>query len=321
VVQLVWETLDYVCAERLKPVLPETARHLARFGEVPLTPEIEALLGEISVATEQRFIRRLPRRDRPRLPRKGPQEANQWRRKVPMGRLEWCLTVPGHFEADLVHHSGPVAEGDYAHTLQLIDIATGWSERAALLGRSQRAMGEAMQRILHRLPFAMLRLHPDNGAEFFNNNLVRLLGEEVTGLQLIRSRPYQKNDNRFVEQKNYSLVRAYLGHDRIDMPEQVAALNQLYDLMWIYYNLFQPVMRLRQKRLEDGKVHRCWDKAATPYQRVLASGVAIEPDKQARLQKLYDETNPRKLRQEIYDAIRDLFALADSQHARIARAV
>lgn len=304
-VRLVWETLDYVCAERLKPALPSTARQLARFEEIDLTPEVAALLAEISVSTVQRFIRRLPRRDRPRLPRKGPAEANQWRRRVPMGRLEWCLEVPGHFEADLVQHSGPVAEGEYAYTLQLIDIATGWSERVALLGRSQRAMGVAMRRVLQRLPFAMLRLHPDNGSEFFNNNLLRLLGREVTGLQLMRSRPYHKNDNRFVEQKNYTLVRAYLGHERFDTPGQVAALNELYEQMWIYYNLFQPVMRLRQKQFDDGKLRRCWDQAATPFQRLMATG-ALSAEQQARLQRLYDANNPRQLRLEIYDALRHL---------------
>ena len=146
-----------------------------------------------------------------------------------MERLGWAIASPGSFEADLVHHCGQVAAGEYVHTLQLVDIATGWSERVAVFGRSQAAMVAGFQHVQTRLPFPISQLHPDNGSEFFNDHLIRYFGEEMTGLRLSRSRPYRKNDNRFVEQKNATLVRAYTGYDRLDSWGQCAALNALYD--------------------------------------------------------------------------------------------
>jgi len=301
VVRVVWETLDYSCAERVTPELLSTARHLARFEEVVLTPEVEVALGSISRATVQRLLQRF-RQDSPQLPRRKPQPPNRLLRGVPMERLSWETDCPGTFEADLVHHCGMVASGEYIHTLQLVDIATGWSERVAVFGRSQTAMVEGFERVQERLPFAITHLHPDNGSEFFNNHLVRYFGEEMTGLQLSRSRPYHKNDNRFVEQKNSTLVRAYVGYDRLDKGWQCEALNTLYDQLWVYYNLFQPVLHLIGKEVVDGKVRRRWDRAQTPYQRLLARG-ALSPEQEARLATLHASTNPRQLRKTAYQAI------------------
>lgn len=305
VVRVVWESLDYVCAERLTPELLSTARHLARWEEVMLTPEVEVALGSISRATVQRLLQRFQQYSL-KLPRRKPQPPNRLLREVPMERLSWAIDCPGAFETDLVHHCGVVAVGEYVHTLQLVDIATGWSERVAILGRSQMAMVEGFQRVQERLPFGITHLHPDNGSEFFNDHLVRYFGEEVTGLQLSRSRPYHKNDNRFVEQKNSTLVRAYVGYDRLDTARQCVALNALYDQLWVYYNLFQPVLHLVAKEVVDGKLRRRWDRAQTPCQRLLASGV-LSREQAARLATLYAETNPRQLRETIYQAIERLW--------------
>ena len=235
VVKVVWESLDYVCAERLTPALTDTAQQLARWEELILTPEVEAKLGTISRSTVQRLLQCF-QQDTPKLPKRKPQP-NRLLREVPMGRLSWATGDPGSFETDLVHHCGAVAAGDYVHTLQLVDVATGWSERVAILGRSQVAMVKAFQQIQGRLPFPITHLHPDNGSEFFNDHLIRYFGEEVTGLRLSRSRPYKKNDNRFVEQKNSTLVRAFVGYERLDNGAQCAALNTLYDQLWVYYCL------------------------------------------------------------------------------------
>ena len=315
-VQVIAESLDYPCAERLTPNLVWMANHLAAQGELQVTPEVLAQLGEISLSTVQRlstdWLRDIPRR----LPRGGPERANQALREVPMKRIAWDESVPGHFEVDLVHHCGPSASGDYVHTLQMIDVCTGWSERMAVLGRSYVVMQDAFRWLSCRLPFPVLEIHPDNGSEFFNSHLLRFWKDRVQGVALSRSRPYQKNDNRFVEQKNATLVRAYLGYDRLDTVEQTLALNQLYHQMWIYYNLFQPVLHQVEKTiltLEDGstRIQRRHDTARTPFER-LCETTAISPQRRAEIEALRDRTNPRHLRQEIYDAIPRLFDMPNA---------
>ena len=304
VVRVVWESLDYVCAERLTPVLLPTAQHLAMWEEVVVTPEVEGALRIISRATVQRLLQRF-RQYNPKLPRRKPQPPNRLLREVPMGRLSWAIASPGSFEADLVHHCGIVTAGEYVYTLQLVDIATGWSERVAVLGRSQAAMVEGFRRVQVRLPFPITHLHPDNGSEFFNDHLIRYFGEEVTGLRLSRSRPYRKNG---------TLVRAYVGYERLDTGGQCAALNALYDQLWVYYNLFQPVLHLVGKEVMDGRLRRRWDLAQTPYQRLLASGI-LSPEQKTRLAALYAGTNPRQLREMIYQAVERLWQHPNSANA------
>jgi hypothetical protein len=249
----------------------------------------------------QRHLTRLAQ-DTLRLPRRGPAPANRVARAIPMRRIPWDEAEPGHFEVDLVHHSGPSTAGEYVHTLQLVDVATGWSERVAVLGRSYRQMATGFWHVLERLPFAVREFHPDNGPEFLNDHLLRFWGDSVPGLRLSRSRPYQKNDNRFVEQKNATLVRAYFGDARLDTPAQCVALNALYERMWLYYNLFQPVLHLVEKTAQGTRVRRRWDTARTPYER-LAATPALPLAARATLEALYRETNPRTLRREIYTRV------------------
>ena len=218
---------------------------------------------------------------------------------------------------DLVHHSGESSAGEYGHTLQLIDVATGWSERVMLLGHGYQAMREAFEQVSKRVPFAIKELHPDNGPEFFNWHLVRYWKEQVTGVQLSRSRPSHKNDNRNVEQKNDTLVRQYFGELRLETAEQIVAGNRLYERMWLYYNLFQPVMHLSEKTVEGDKVRRKWDQAQTPYQRRLSTGV-LSQEQQERLNELYEQTNPLQLREEIYIGLAALWDAALAQSGTAA---
>jgi hypothetical protein len=310
--RVIAESFDYLCAERLTPNLVWMAKHLAAHGEMETRPGLLELLARISVSTVGRRLQRI-RQDQPRLPRKGPARANKAAKDIPMKRIPWDEQQPGHLETDLVHHCGPTASGEYVHTLQMIDVATGWSERVAVLGRSYLVMEDAFRRILTRLPFSVLEIHPDNGSEFINHHLLRFWKEAVKGVELSRSRPYNKNDNRFVEQKNSTLVRAYLGNDRLDTVEQTLAVNQLYDKMWLYYNLFQPVMRLTEKTLlpaegQRSRVKRRYDQARTPFDRLCATN-AITQERQEQLQALRKQSNPRQLRQEIYELIDHIFAL------------
>jgi hypothetical protein len=300
--RVIAESTDYICAERLTPNLTWLAGHLAAHGELRISAQLLEQLDRISVSTVERILARI-RQDERRLPRRGPKPRNRLLRDVPMTRIPWQEQEPGHFEVDLVHHCGPTASGEYLHTIQMVDVATAWSERVAVLGRSYLVMKDGFSHILARLPFVVLEIHPDNGSEFFNQHLVRFWQRQTPQAQLSRSRPYNKNDNRFVEQKNATLVRSYLGYDRLDTVAHVLAVNELYDRMWVYYNFFQPVMRLAEKTWvqEDGsssRVKRRFDQAATPLDRLCATqaipGALIE-----QLRTLREQTNPRQLRREI----------------------
>jgi IS30 family transposase len=314
------ESLDYICAERLQPSLVWMAQHLSHHGELQLSSSLQSKLACVSVSTVRRLLKDQPR-DLPRLPRKKPERANRLMREIPARRIPWQEKKPGHFETDLVHHCGVSASGHYVHTLQIIDVATGWSERVAVLGRSSLVLRDAFQRILARLPFPLLEIHPDNGSEFLNYHLLDFWKERASHVQLSRSRPWQKNDNRFVEQKNDTLVRSYLGYDRLDTVEQTNLLNELYEHMWLYYNFFQPVLRLEEKVVspiegQPSNVKRRFDAARTPFDRLCQTD-AISCEEAARLTTLRSSINPRQLRKEIYSLLERLFSLPNAEPGSI----
>ncbi len=317
VIRVVAESLDYICAERLTPGLLPTAELLVKHGELRVAEEVREQLSRVSVSTVKRILTRI-RQDERRLPRRGPERAPRILHEIPALRIPWDVHEPGHFEVDLVHHWGPSTSGDYLHTLQMTDVATGWSERVAVLGRSGVVMEAGFRRILARLPFPIIELHPDNGSEFLNYHLLNFFKDNVKGVRISRSRPWQKNDNRFVEQKNQSLVRAYLGYDRLDSVAQALALNQLYDQMWLYYNFFQPVLHITEKTLvvAEGQrphVNRRYDTAATPFARLCTAKV-LPAERQQHLEQLRQQTNPRRLHRQVHTLLDYVLALpaADS---------
>lgn len=301
------QSLDYPCAERLKPNLVWMAEHLEAHGELQLSAEVREQLGRISVSSLRRHLpasegvaERIAHRKNP------PQSTFAQKQGIPMRRIDWDERRPGHFEVDLVHHCGLSADGQYIHTLQMLDVATGWSECVAVLGRSYLVMQDGFERILHRLPFEIQELHPDNGSEFLNAHLVRFWQDKVHA-QLSRSRPYYKNDNRFVEENNFSSVRAYVGYGRLDTVEQVHLLNQLYDQLWLYHNFFQPVMRLSEKQCLENRIRHIYDDALPPFDRLCKAGILL-PARQRELEALRRQTNPIQLRQQIQTQIDRLYA-------------
>lgn len=312
-VQVIAESLDYPCAERLHPALVWMAEHLSQHGELEVEPEVLEKLEQMSVSTLWRL---LPQAERSRLAyrKSRPGASTSLRQAVPVRRIRWDEPEPGHFEVDLVHHCGISSDGQYVHTLQMVDVASGWSECAAILGRSYLVMEDGFKRILKRLPFPVVELHPDNGVEFFNAFMLKFWKATFNGVQLSRSRPFQKNDNRFVEENNFSLVRAYLGYQRLDTAQQTKVLNQLYDQLWLYHNFFQPVMRLKEKIPTDDPLRpkRIYDQAQTPFERLCAKDV-LSTDQVCQLQALRAATNPRQLRHSIEALITQLFALPPAQ--------
>jgi hypothetical protein len=303
-IRLIARSLDFPCAERLHPALVSMAQALASHGELRLSPHLVECLGRISLSTVGRMVQRM-RRDGhlPRMPRSHPSRPNPLTRHIPAGRLPRYLPDPGHFEVDLVHHAGDSASGQYVHTLQLIDIATGWSERVAILGRSYTVMQDAFSRILARLPFPILELHPDNGQEFFNRFLLTFWKDAVPGLSLSRSRPFHKNDNPFVEEKNGSLVRGYLGFNRLDTVAQTNLLNQIYERMWLLHNFFHPVMRLQANSHDPGQTaRRSYDLPQPALDRLCATK-AIDGLRRQDLLSTRQEINPLQLRNQVHALI------------------
>jgi hypothetical protein len=313
--RLIWESHNQICAELLQPNLVGMAETLAQHGEMELDEALREQLERISTSSVRRRLERISQ-DEPRLPR--PPSGSTWqaRSQIPIGRIPWSEKEPGHFEVDLVHHCGPETKGEYVYTLHMVDVATGWVEPAALLGRSGRAMVDAFTRCEHRLPFQVLEIHSDNGAEFFVDHMERYWKERAHMPHRSRSRFHHSNDNRFVEHRNGALIRAWIGHDRLDTTAQTLALNQIYDLLWCYHNLFQPIMRLTSKeKTESGRIRRRYDTARTPFERLKVSGVLSEQEIEILVQRR-SQINPRALRQELLKAIEALFKLPMAQEGQ-----
>ena len=228
------------------------------------------------------------------------------RNQIPVRTFaDWQEDRPGFVEVDLVVHEGGRARGDYAQTLDLTDVATGWVELAAVLNKAQVWVFEAFERIRQQLPFPLLGLDSDNGTEFINHHMKRYCDQEK--ITFTRSRPYRKNDNCFVEQKNYSVVRRLVGYDRYQGEQDVARLNELYRWVRLYVNFFLPSQKLQQKIREGSRVYKRYDRAQTPYQRVLESE-AVSDEHKGKLRAQYQRWNPAELHRQIRRLQEELLA-------------
>jgi hypothetical protein len=315
-VRVIAKSLDYPCAERLQPNLVWMAQHLKKHAALTFTPETEQKLASISVSTLKRILRRVGRSE-PKLAERKPKrpQANSLLRQFPTSKIAWNIKEVGHFEVDLVHHCGVTTTGEYIHSLQMIDVATGWSELVPIFGRSFRVMSNGFDFLLSRLPFPVLEIHPDNGAEFFNQFLIHYWEKKLPGISISRSRPFQKNDNRFVEENNQSLIRAYVGHGRFDTQAHLSLLRRLYDRLWLFHNFFQPVMRLKHKQVvSPTHFRRIFDQARPPVVRLKELHL-IPPPGLSRLDILRVQTNPLTLRSQIDDLISQLLALPTLDHS------
>ena len=213
---------------------------------------------------------------------------------------------PGFLEIDLVAHCDLTTEGIFLNTLTCTDLATGWTECRALPNKTQIAVSQALVEIRHDLPFPLLGVDSDNGSEFINYTLYSYcIDEKIT---FTRSRPYQKNDQAHVEQKNWSVVRHTVGYDRLETPEELALLASIYVNLRLYINFFQPVLKLVAKEVVDGKTHRKYDKAMTPFRRVLALET-IPVEIKARLLDQYMQLNPVTLRNNIDAKVAQLWKI------------
>lgn len=291
-----WKMMDYICSKRLQPALSELIRVLERHNELSCDAPTRAKLLKVSAATIDRLLR--PERRKCELrSRSRTRPGTLLKHQIPIRTFsDWDEQCPGFAEIDLVGHDGGHAVGDYCQTLDLTDIATTWTETMAVKNKAQVWVFAALKKLRKNLPFPLLGLDSDNGGEFINTQLERYCRDQK--LSFTRSRPYRKNDNCFVEQKNYSVVRRAVGYGRFDTAAQLQLLNELYSQLRLYTNFFLPTMKLKTKERVGSRVQKRYDKAQPPYQRVLAAPQVSKPDKQ-RLEAKYASLNPASLKRKI----------------------
>jgi len=291
-----WRLMDYICGKRLAPLLPELITVLERHNEFHCDKDTRAKLVRISAASIDRLLK--PERRKHELRgRAGTKPGTLLKKQIPIRTFaEWDEQRPGFAEIDLVGHDGGVVAGDYCQTLDLTDIATTWTETMAVRNKAQTWVFAALKEIRQNLPFPLLGIDSDNGSEFINKYLTDYCAQQK--LSFTRSRPYRKNDNCFVEQKNYSIVRRAVGYQRYDTPAQLALLNELYATLRLYSNFFQPTMKLKAKERVGSKVIKRYDRAQTPYQRVLDASF-ISPAAKQRLRDKYRTLNPAALKRKL----------------------
>jgi hypothetical protein len=270
--EFIWRTAGGICGKRLVPVLPVFIEALERFKVIDLCPNVRQKLLAISAATCDRLLSKA-RADHPQglcTTRSTPHLL--LRSQIPVRTFaDWDMEhiQPGYFEIDLVAHCGESSAGDFLYTLTATDIATGWTELAVLRCRSQIAVTDALELIRKRLPFPMIGIDCDNGSEFINHNLVRYC--EANRITMTRCRPYKKNDQCRVEQKNRNIVRAMAGYERYEGQPPVTILGALYETLSSYQNFFQASMKLVSKHRQGAKLTKTYDPAKTPAQRAIGS--------------------------------------------------
>jgi hypothetical protein len=292
----VWVIMDCICGKRLAAVLPEIVAVLERHGELQLAAQTRQKLCAISAASIDRLLaaerRRLQLRGR-----SGTKPGTLLKHQIPIRTFaEWDQTQPGFVEIDLVGHDGGLAQGDFCQTLDVTDVASGWTETQAVRNKAQVWVFEALQRIRARLPFVLKGIDSDNGSEFINDHLLRYTRQEH--ISFTRGRAWKKNDGCFVEQKNYSVVRRAVGYARYEGSAHVRLLNELYAELRLYTNFFQPVMKLLSKERTGAKVKKTYDRPRTPYQR-LCDSTALSRYAKRQLRTQYVSLNPAELKRNI----------------------
>lgn len=305
---VLWEAADRICGKRLKPLIPLLIPAMERHGHLALDEDVRIQLLQISAATIDRVL--TPVRAGASVGRRRRNaHSSAVRRSVPVRTYaDWNDPAPGYMEADLVAHSGPSASGSFVQTLTLTDIATGWTECAPLLFREQRLLSEVMTALRPVLPFPLLGFDTDNDSVFMNETIKSWC--EAAQVAFTRSRPYRKNAQAHVEQKNGAVVRRMVGYRRYTGIAAATELAQLYRSMRLYVNFFQPSFKLMEKTRDGARVTKRYHPPLTPFQRVQAHS-AVAPDAKDALAAQFAQLDPVILLKDIRQAQTRLTALAD----------
>jgi hypothetical protein len=300
----VWEQYDFPCAERLIDEIPEAIRIFARDGMWKYSEQATEQLWNMSLAAMKvRCVAMAKKRGL--LRGISTTRSGELTKSIPVFFGSWKRKGSGHGQIDTVVHSGPKLMGTMAYTVNYIDVATYWDEPVAQLNKGEAATLASMQVIDKRLPFPWLGAHPDSGSEFINWHAIAWCAGR--GIELTRSRPHKSNDNCYVEQRNRVVVRKHIGYERYDCQEAVDVMNEIYAVLRLYINFFQPTYKLigKEKRVStaDGKqfaksYKRLYDKVRTPYQRVLDQE-DVSQEVKDKLTKQYESLNPKVLRDTI----------------------
>jgi hypothetical protein len=290
-----WIATNLPCSKRLKAIIP---LWLPYYQSYSLSEEVHQQLLTISPATIDRLL--APQRAKcHKLGLATTKPGSLLRKQIPISTECWDEKMPGFLEVDTVAHCGNSVEGTFSYTINAVDLATAWTEQRAIWGRGESGVLTAITAIENHLPFPLKGFDCDNGSEFLNWHLYRHFTQRNQPVQFTRSRPYKKNDNAHIEEKNYTLVRQYLGYQRFDNEALVAQLNDLYENEWNnLFNFFMPSFKLVAKHREGAKVIKKHDRPKTPFQRIVESAQIPTATKQ-RLQQQFDQLNPIELSHQV----------------------
>lgn len=304
----IWQAAGYPWSVRLKALLPLWLPWARK--RLALTPALERQLLSISPATIDRRLKIKKHQLKKNLYGR-TKPGTLLKHHIPIKTDHWDVSTPGFTEVDLVSHSGSASEGEFIHSLNQTDIHTTWVETRAVLGKAQHRVKEAMDEMRLTLPFKLRGIDSDNGSEFINDQLYRYC--QGLGIQFTRGRPYKKDDNAHIEQKNWTHVRKIFGYVRYDSQQALDAINDLYrNELRLFQNLFQPSVKLLRKVRVGSKLKRIYDTPKTPFQRVCDCPHA-DPAKVAYFKTLLESLDPFELSQTIDQKLEHIYQMANNR--------
>lgn len=293
----VWTVCDSICSKRLAPFLPEIVPVLEKLGEIKIDKETKKKLLTVSAATIDRMLANTKKSYQLKTGLSTTKPGTLLKNKIKIRTFaDWDDLKPGFFEADLVAHCGEVNAGEYINSLNFTDVASGWVEPTAVMGKSQFKVFNGIKDIEENLPFPILGIDSDNDSPFINAHLFNYCEENK--ITFTRCRANKKNDQCHVEQKNYSVIRRAVGYSRYDTYQELKIIRELYRNLRLYINFFQPVMKLKEKQRNGAKVSKKYDTAKTPYQRILDSK-HVSGEIKKKLKTQYAKLNPAQLKRNI----------------------
>jgi hypothetical protein len=292
----IWRIFDYPCGQRLEPMIPEYIEVLERFEELIIPNAVKKKLFKIKSATIDRRLKRFRIFQHNKV-FSTTKPGSLLKKQIPIKTSSWDETRLGYGELDTVAHCGSSAAGEFIFTLTYTDIASQWTISEAVMGKGQARIQKALNNLSERLPFPLKGIDPDNGGEFINWQLYRYCLSK--NIEFTRGRPYAKNDNAHIEQKNYTHVRKLMGYGRMDKECQLKKMNDLY---WneqdFYKNFFLPNKKLVEKKRIKARIVKKYDRARTPYQRLLENAEFPEDEKR-KLKLIYAKLNPAEIKRNL----------------------